>query len=465
MSMAQPGTVTGTFHIILGNIPKRRKGYELENFVASSGIPVVQAVVHQGLGCGWVSVKGQQAFFDLGNWLQKVQWDGKSLQVDLRNFDLETPLGPSSPPTARPRESTVGTSRNGSIDMTYAQAYQPVQAVATSYTTSPPLSAYATPASPQQYSYQPVQSVTYAPVQQAQYASAPRINQVLVSPTYQFPLSPSYSFPSPPVGLANSQSSSATTYNGSSQSSSATSIQSKARLVHFSRVTGAYSVSEIRALVTSVCPRGSVDPIVRVEIPKYSDGKSKGHALILMQTESLADRVVRKLHNTTVKGNKLKVKIAKEGAKGYGEYDNGSGSLSGQMEAMSLRGGSFSSGTGESSTQGTSYATTESGQAVSEALSDTTDPSVQENGTGRRRSSLPIANGSFSIPGASGFMSNAAPPDEKQYSNSHKKASEKERGYKESSSGKNGHSKEKRSNGTSHSGKSSSREKDKKSRK
>lgn len=89
-------------------------------------------------------------------WLEAAQWDGKSLQVDLRNHSLETPLGPStsSPVRSRPIIPPV-INRTGSIDSTYSHSYQSLETVSSpSYATSPTSSVYATPASPQQYSYQ-----------------------------------------------------------------------------------------------------------------------------------------------------------------------------------------------------------------------------------------------------------------------------------------------------------------------
>lgn len=232
-------------------------------------------------------------------------------------------------------------------------------------------------------------------------------------------------------------------------------------MIHFSRVSGAYSVVDIRNLITSVCPKNFDSPIEKVVIPKHSDGTSKDHALILMRTESLAERVVRKLHNTTPKKVRLKVKIAKDGATDCAESES-IDSLPVQLEGLSMRGGSFSSGTGESSTQATSYAPTES------AASDITDPSGQTTDTGRRRSSLPIANGSFSIPGTSGFLGASdaqhdGNEEAVQYGDWNAKANDKERAYKEISSAKSGHGKEKRSKG--HSSKNSGREKEKRSRK
>ena len=217
-----------------------------------------------------------------------------------------------------------------------------------------------------------------------------------------------------------------------------------------------------------------------------------------MSTDSLAERVIRKLDETSIRGTdgkkrRLRIKIAQEGGSSSGSSGEKSiAVLSSQMSDIGLggsNGGSFSSEAADSFTSGTgpsvsgSEGKEERGQrmsveAPSEAMSDTTDRSgdgaavrssgggggVNEGGeTQRRRSSLPVVNGSFSSGMASGFMGTGAKDstststrDREKKSEANGKANGREDKYKERE-----REKDRKSNGHSAGSKSGSKEKEK----
>lgn len=138
----------------------------------------------------------------------------------------------------------------------------------------------------------------------------------------------------------------------------------------------------------------SPNAIEEIEIPRHPDGRQRGHALILLRTEDLARRVLEKLNGSSVKGSDgtkktLKVKFAQEGATDRTvnpldpERKNGAPNMNGN-----------GAGQAQKPTQQQQGPHDDPGKAQA-----------------RRRSSLPIVNGSLSIPTGSGSFSGSAVVD------------------------------------------------------
>jgi hypothetical protein len=69
-------------------------------------------------------------------WLEQAEWDGNRFQVDMRNYDQETPLGPSAyvpPENPQPvRNRVTASAPSGVNDTAYTYSYAPALQVAAS---------------------------------------------------------------------------------------------------------------------------------------------------------------------------------------------------------------------------------------------------------------------------------------------------------------------------------------------
>lgn len=172
----------------------------------------------------------------------------------------------------------------------------------------------------------------------------------------------------------------------------ATTVRVENRRLHLTRIPGASSDKEIRKRVLAACPSNIHGPIDQIEIPQHPDGRQRGHALILLQTEELANRVREKLNGMAVRspeGGKhvLKVKFAQEGAT----------EMRGEL-AMQMR---LGLGGRQECEQGQLQQQIMQLKEQAGATKAPQPAGEPERSQGRRRSSLPIANGSLSIPGSS----------------------------------------------------------------
>ncbi|OBT76243.1 hypothetical protein VF21_03353 [Pseudogymnoascus sp. 05NY08] len=422
MSMAPPGTSTGRFHIILGYIPRKRTWQELKDFVHQAGFQVAHVQIHAGLHSGWICVDGEDNFWRLGEWLKQAEWDGNRFQVDMRNYDQETPLGPSSyiplesPRSARSSYSVASiapTTSSMNDNSQYAYSYKPIMQIATTQAYSCGTSALGySVTSPQQYSFGGPVSPTYTtsfvqplmygqggiqqpnatPTYQYAYAPYPTTTRAIASPSFSQPVGP----PSPP-----------------------TTIRLENRRLHLTRTSGASSEKEIRKRVLAACPAYTTNPIEAIEIPTHADGRQRGHALILLQTEEQACCVRELLDGMSVKGSDgrkhaLKVKFAQEGAPERAEE------LAVKMAAFSMGGqGSVEQELG--SLQGVES----NGKGIVET-GEMSPPEEPDYDRERRRSSLPIANGSsLVLPGAAGLSGSAVVKDRSERKNEVKGGEEK----------------------------------------
>ncbi|KFY40563.1 hypothetical protein V495_05368 [Pseudogymnoascus sp. VKM F-4514 (FW-929)] len=224
--MAPPGTSTGRFHIILGYIPRKRTWQELKDFVHQAGFQVAHVQIHAGLHSGWICVDGEDNFWRLGEWLKQAEWDGNRFQVDMRNYDQETPLGPSSyiplesPRSARSSYSVASiapTTSSMNENSQFAYSYKPIMQIATTQAFSCGTSAMGYPVtSPQQYSFggqvrdlSPL--LTYSKLQQVSPTYTTSFVQPLMygqggiqqpngTPTYQYAYAP---YPTAPSGISS----------------------------------------------------------------------------------------------------------------------------------------------------------------------------------------------------------------------------------------------------------------------
>ncbi|KFY54380.1 hypothetical protein V497_07758 [Pseudogymnoascus sp. VKM F-4516 (FW-969)] len=425
--MAPPGTSTGRFHIILGYIPRKRTWQELKDFVHQAGFQVAHVQIHAGLHSGWICVDGEDNFWRLGEWLKQAEWDGNRFQVDMRNYDQETPLGPSSyiplesPRSARSSYSVASiapTTSSMNENSQFAYSYKPIMQIATTQAFSCGTSAMGYPVtSPQQYSFggqvrdlSPL--LTYSKLQQVSPTYTTSFVQPLMygqggiqqpngTPTYQYAYAP---YPTAPSGISSPPFSQPV-----GPPSPPTTIRLENRRLHLTRTTGASSEKEIRKRVLAVCPAHTTNPIEAIEIPTHADGRQRGHALILLQTEEQARCVRERLDGMSVKGSDgrkhaLKVKFAQEGAPERAEE------LAVKMAGISM--GGLGNIEKEGSLQGVGG--NGKGTAGTGQQSPPEEPDYERE---RRRSSLPIANGSsLVLPGAAGLSGTAVVKDRSEVS-------------------------------------------------
>lgn len=182
-------------------------------------------------------------------------------------------------------------------------------------------------------------------------------------------------------------------------------VSTSNRLVHCTRLQGCESKGEIRRKILSVLSAKDDKSIEHLWIPtRPHDGSERGHALILMSSEKLAHTVVRNLKDVKVKGKDgtkrlMKVKIAKEGISDEELAQlNGGSSLASQMSGMSLKTQVTDPTSGEATEQ--SVQSSYDSCAMSESTGNESAPNIAAEdeeipGTGRRKSSLPIVDGSY----------------------------------------------------------------------
>ncbi|OBT49043.1 hypothetical protein VE00_00211 [Pseudogymnoascus sp. WSF 3629] len=417
MSMAPPGTSTGRFHIILGYIPRKRTWQELKDFVHQAGFQVAHVQIHAGLHSGWICVDGEDNFWRLGEWLKQAEWDGNRFQVDMRNYDQETPLGPSSyiplesPRSARSSYSVASiapTTSSMNENSQYAYSFKPIMQIATTQAYSCGTSALGySVTSPQQYSFGGQVSPTYTTsfVQPLMYGQG-GIQQPNATPTYQYAYAP---YPTATSAIASPSFSQPV-----GPPSPPTTIRLENRRLHLTRTSGASSEKEIRKRVLAACPAHTTNPIEAIEIPTHGDGRQRGHALILLQTEEQARCVRERLDGMSVKGSDgrkhaLKVKFAQEGAPERADE------LAVKMAALGMGGqGGVEQGLGSpQGVEGNGKGILESGE-----MSPPQEPDYERE---RRRSSLPIANGSsLVLPGAAGLSGSDVVKDRSERESSRK---------------------------------------------
>lgn len=186
-------------------------------------------------------------------------------------------------------------------------------------------------------------------------------------------------------------------------------VSTSNRLLHLTRVSNCWTLDELEKRIAKVFGTKRRAVIEHAWIPSGTDK----YALVLMNSEDLAARVVESLGGNGVKvtgkdGKKrsLKAKLAQEGIS-EGELaalkaeKNGS-VLVGQMNNLSMNG----------TAQATNGTTEDSGDTFDQSLSSYPSPVIENSwagknavpeadelaGTGRRRSSLPVVNGSFPQP-------------------------------------------------------------------
>ncbi|OBT65782.1 hypothetical protein VE03_03302 [Pseudogymnoascus sp. 23342-1-I1] len=409
MSMAPPGTSTGRFHIILGYIPRKRTWQELKDFVHQAGFQVAHVQIHAGLHSGWICVDGEDNFWRLGEWLKQAEWDGNRFQVDMRNYDQETPLGPSSyiplesPRSARSSYSVASiapttSSMNDNSQFTYS--YKPIMQIATTQAYSCGTNALGySVASPQQYSFGGPVSPTYATsfVQPLMYGQG-GIQQHNATPTYQYAYAPYLTATSALTSPSFSQ--------PVRPPSPPTTIRLENRRLHLTRTSGASSEKEIRKRVLAACPAHTTSPIEAIEIPTHADGRQRGHALILLQTEEQARCVRERLDGMSVKGSDgrkhaLKVKFAQEGAPEKADE------LAVKMAGLGMGGDEQEIGSPQG-VEGNVKGFVGTGE-----MSPLEEPEYERE---RRRSSLPIANGSsLVLPGTAGLSGSAVMKDRSEH--------------------------------------------------
>lgn len=226
----------------------------------------------------------------------------------------------------------------------------------------------------QQPSATPTYQYTYAP-----YSSA---TSAIASPSFTQPVGP----PSPP-----------------------TTIRLENRRLHLTRTSGASSEKEIRKRVLAACPAHTTNPIEAIEIPTHADGRQRGHALILLQTEEQARCVRERLDGMSVKGSDgrkhaLKVKFAQEGAPEKADE------LAVKMAGLAMggQGGVEQELALPQGVEGNGKGISGSGE-----MSPPEEPNYERE---RRRSSLPIANGSsLVLPGAAGLSGSTIVKDRSEH--------------------------------------------------
>ncbi|KFY28013.1 hypothetical protein V493_03147 [Pseudogymnoascus sp. VKM F-4281 (FW-2241)] len=420
MSMAPPGTSTGRFHIILGYIPRKRTWQELKDFVHQAGFQVAHVQIHAGLHSGWICVDGEDNFWRLGEWLKQAEWDGNRFQVDMRNYDQETPLGPSSYiPLESPRSargsysvaSTAPTTSSMNESSQFAYSYKPIMQIATTqaYPCGTNALGYSV-TSPQQYSFGgPVRALSpfwpYSKLQQV----SPTYTTSFVQPLMygqggiqQPNATPTYQYAYAPYPTATSAVASPPFSQPVGPPSPPTTIRLENRRLHLTRTSGASSEKEIRKRVLAACPAHTTNPIEAIEIPTHADGRQRGHALILLQTEEQARCVRERLDGMSVKGSDgrrhaLKVKFAQEGAPERAEE------LAVKMAGLGMGGQGFvEQQLGSPLGNGTGILET----------GEMSPPEEADYERERRRSSLPIANGSsLVLPEAAGVSGSVVVKD------------------------------------------------------
>ncbi|OAF56600.1 hypothetical protein VC83_07304 [Pseudogymnoascus destructans] len=418
MSMAPPGTSTGRFHIILGYIPRKRTWQELKDFVHQAGFQVAHVQIHAGLHSGWICVDGEDNFWRLGDWLKQAEWDGNRFQVDMRNYDQETPLGPSSyiplesPRSARSSYSVASiapTTSSMNENSQFAYSFKPIMQIATTQAYSCGTSALGySVTSPQQYSFGGPVSPTYTTsfVQPLMYGRG-GIQQLNATPTYQYAYAP---YPTTTSAIASPSFS-----QPAGPPSPPTTIRLENRRLYLTRTSGASSEKEIRKRVLAACHAPTTNPIETIEIPTHADGRQRGHALILLQTEEQARLVRERLDGMSVKGSDgrkyaLKVKFAQEGAPERADE------LAVKMAGLGMGcQGAVEQDLG--SPQGVGA----NGKGIIET-GEMSPPEETAYERERRRSSLPIANGSsLVLPGAVGLSSSAVVKNRSEYRESSRK--------------------------------------------
>lgn len=220
------------------------------------------------------------------------------------------------------------------------------------------------------YSQSGIQQSNATPIYQYAYAPYPTSTSALASP----PLSPPPETSLPP-----------------------TTVRLENRRLHLTRTTGASSEKEIRKRVLAACPANTTNPIQAIDIPLHFDGQQRAHALILLQTEELARCVRERLDGTSIKGSDgrkhaLKVKFAQEG-------------VTEKVDELAVKVAGLGVGVQNSGKQ-------ELGGQEAVATGEQPPREVAENERERRRSSLPIVNGSsFVLPRTIGLSGSAVVKD------------------------------------------------------
>ena len=103
-------------------------------------------------------------------------------------------------------------------------------------------------------------------------------------------------------------------------------VQPEARKVIITKLPLSIADSELQTLLQArvlANRRSRLDcPIQSIEVQRGADGKSRGHAFVVFDSDMLARKCIAELRGMEYKGRKLDVRLAKEGVEPVGGFGN-----------------------------------------------------------------------------------------------------------------------------------------------
>ncbi|KAF8848979.1 hypothetical protein BDZ45DRAFT_753235 [Acephala macrosclerotiorum] len=348
------GDSTGVYYIIISSLPFKASWQKLKDFIRYPGtggsINVDHVHIYPNSTDGWVRIHGKEdarKAFEYMNGPTGV-FDGRPLQVDDRNRWGPVTLRDEAPIHTSARQEYYASlhqvystpSAAGSSHQEHAFTYQQSkdwsnQAESQQGNYSPVSPLYST--GPTVFQTPPMynrtqcscanQPVNYGPMSPQQLGYAMCMETPPATPTYQQAIPMAYTGLMQVNVIAASHSPLLPQYQYPTPAQESTRVvHTEARKIIICHLPQSTTEKELQNLLEKAARRSrsrsssqSEDyPIEYFEIPKYPDGKIKGHAFAVFFSPQIAQRVVDALHGKMMQSKALRVKLTKEGAEPFG---------------------------------------------------------------------------------------------------------------------------------------------------
>ncbi|KAI0128928.1 hypothetical protein BJ170DRAFT_352911 [Xylariales sp. AK1849] len=320
----RPGDETGLYYILLSNLPWQTSWQQMKDHVRTVCSSVERVEIFNESTTGWVCVRGRENYKAALYLLTKKLFNGRPTFADGRNarqeIHIKRLVNPSDILVPSPRSPcTLGITPPA---MQFAagtpMTMSPTTSEYSQWSSAPSVSIVSSPGTDYgPYSMSMARTSDY-PDAAAWYPcdnSYGDYSSTLPMAVHQFASDTAYQYPqhySPTHEIWGSDYH-VQAYNASQEPLSASSgIHTEKRKIIIKGLASWAREAEVQELIRSKCGSDATK-MVKVHVPTSGAGANRGYGTVILQSEDVASRVIKRLHKSKFDGKTLQVQHTSEG--------------------------------------------------------------------------------------------------------------------------------------------------------